>query len=178
MNLFAYRNQCTGPEYEFTMGGIRGMRIWRLSDEFALTALWSEYIWNVNMNTAVCNSSPFVGGHGAVVHEECGCGFYGYHADIYHAVDRFEIMSRGWYATHPREYSTMVAGLITGWGRTLVGEYGFRSEFAKVDALCSLPVGIKPFSPEGIYTRHLAGLPVFNDVNVMVKHFPLGEVLV
>lgn len=119
-------------EENFAPGSVTGYRKWALPapdlSKYPLDAddHWprsplsgSRAPWNPGINEAVCLAGP-----GA--HEEplpsvrCGCGYWAYWKLSSHQLDASGLP---------------VAGVIEGWGRTRIGELGFRCAEAKILAL-------------------------------------------
>jgi hypothetical protein len=51
----------------------------------------------------------------------CGCGFWAYWAD---------------QASVSLNNKTAVSGIMEGWGKLIVGPFGFRAQYARIVALC------------------------------------------
>lgn len=89
-----------------------------------------EYRWDSGTNTAVClapkgwfapspSGRPAMPPHTRII-PECDCGFWAYtNGDHFLSVP-----------------GPAVLGIIEGWGRMVVGPYGFRAEKARIVALC------------------------------------------
>ena len=117
---------------EFAVGTVRGYRWWALNANQLWDARDDEQIprlhgirgaWGAGANTAECVDGGYELGPGHVVpFESCGCGFWAYwKLAPYHGV------------AGPGEI--LVAGVIEGYGRTLIGELGFRCAQARIVAL-------------------------------------------
>ena len=111
---------------------VTGIRWWTLRPGVVLKGACAE--WVPGRNEAVC----LVGHPHQVPAPECSCGFWAYWQD--------PIFFGAWNGNHfstPRfavnESDVPVCGIIDGWGRTLAGPKGFRSEKAKITALLVPP---------------------------------------
>ena len=130
MPLNELQRDCTGPEL-VVADPIRGWRTWRIEDEGQLFGSTGR-LWTPGTNTAACH-----GDHGVVlrvlddmfaaegikipdhqVEPWCTCGFYA-HKSPNRATGIYD-----------------VGGVIEAWGRVLLGETGFRAQYAKIVALC------------------------------------------
>lgn len=188
-------------EYQLAMGGMRGLRVWRLYGTSRLHALWRySYIWQPGENVAECDRDVRISigyqddkqqrrynyritnvtyepnyEHAGVVDENCQCGFYAFTSNESRgsAESIVRMANLGYYLTPQR----FVFGVINGWGKTLVGESGFRSEKAEIVALWT------PYEGRwALFDEHREGLdsqfnvPLFPTFNQMLEQFPLGEV--
>lgn len=88
----------------------------------------TDYRWGPGTNTAVCDRAE--GRHGDKPVEECMCGFWAY--------------TRGSHNLTIPGYSAF--GIVEGWGRVVIGPFGFRAEKAAIRALC-FP-GVDGWSPD------------------------------
>jgi hypothetical protein len=103
--------------------------------------------------------------------EYCSCGFYAYYGEQEH------------------QYNGQIAGVIEGYGETLVGTQGFRSEKARILALAPynhyqatydkkpgyLTNGVKIWNPDRVMRklrRRYEGVMVFDTVAEMHEAFP------
>jgi hypothetical protein len=134
------------------VGAIRGFRWWRLSGSW-LTSPWrGEFRWARDGNAASCLGRrlllrwrPHGVPHGRGIPESaCSCGFY---AMLQAPIDGVEAP-----VTWPLNPSlsggpiSLVFGAVRGTGRVILGEYGWRAERARVDALY-LPPWRHPSEP-------------------------------
>lgn len=106
------------------VGEVYGVRWWTVDGggvqkPLRLRGMQGE--WLPGENTAVCKRAGYVMRHGedAVPAEECGCGFWAYWTP----------------QAAPVPAGCRAVGVIKGYGRTLVGEKGFRCEKAEIVAL-------------------------------------------
>lgn len=109
-----------GSDPKLTIEPVRGWRCWVVSgdlDSPHLKAMSWPYEWTVDVNTARCLKQAAPCDYPS---KNCGCGFYGYHAREYY--------------NQPSDYHRQfwIQGLIEGWGRTIIGNKGFRCQFAKI----------------------------------------------
>lgn len=112
-------------EPDFAAGTVTGARWWNL----VLPGDYGGYpdpvlsgvrgAWEPGVNTARCGHL-IPGGH-EVPREECGCGFWAY----------WEVQQH----PNPHGFGIPVLGVIEGWGRTLIGDRGFRCASARITAL-------------------------------------------
>lgn len=134
-------------DFELALEPVTGARWWRMTLP-KLTGLpgdadrnWPRallrgqkgYLWEPGRNTAVCFAT---GGIPRTDHDvpddDCGCGFWAYWDLQEHDIGG----STG-------AFTENICGIIQGTGRVLVGERGFRSQYAKIVALY-LPFQIMP----------------------------------
>lgn len=150
-----------GFEGDFAVGSVTGLRHWNLSDQDGLLhGAWGT--WKPGENTATCDYADgryVTEPAHSIPGEDCGCGFWAYwqHAPVYE-VGRKNI----------------VAGVIEGYGPTLIGDLGFRSAKARIVALyCRFKITttVQPTSsrtlwtPEpGMFRRGPRGMDVFNQL--------------
>lgn len=140
---------------DFAVGTVVGLRAWRYRAEHwggtppppdtPLMSVFRKYCWHAGSNAAKCllapgqtpNSLSTLQGmppsaRGPRPHDleasgglviEHTCGFYAY----------TNVDSLGSQGNGP------IAGIIAGWGRTVIGTKGFRTSTAKILALCVNP---------------------------------------
>ena len=97
--------------------------------------------WEDGVNTATCGKYGKSFAHEPPeVREACGCGFWAYF-DQNLAVN--SVLS-GWHSSKRGTVGICVLGCVEGTGRVIVGEKGFRSQYAKI---VGLAVG-QPVIPE------------------------------
>jgi hypothetical protein len=165
------------------------------------------YRWNQGENIAVCNvtrttgpmtAASFLGvpvipgseieqpgdsGHRPPV-EDCSCGFWAY----------WELSCAACHPGHGRHMSyscgggDWLHGIVEGYGSTLIGESGFRSEKARLVAVC-VPLALGAWWRDDVsgagreaIERHLRGCArlrekygaeVFTDIGTMLNEHPL-----
>lgn len=117
-----------GAEFDFAAGSVRGVRWWRLRmpagerRQLALEGVNAGVPWAPGENRAVCRRirvpHPAAPGHGLVPLEDCGCGFWAYWA----VPD----------TPNPHKFGLPVLGVVEGYGRTLIGDKGFRCARARI----------------------------------------------
>jgi len=110
-------------------GEVTGYRAWRpvLGETVpALSAYTNDYRWQPGKNTASCNSGNYYAlrkEHNNVSPDKaCTCGFYARTEDDQHG------------------YSLGIDGVIKASGRLILGQTGFRAEFARIVALYKNPL--------------------------------------
>lgn len=111
-----YKGQLLIPKEETPLpleqqyvGGLRLIRGWQLSNDNKLQSLASQYTWSSGV--LVAHDSPTLNNHGA--------GFFGFYKWPY-----AESQLQG-----------HIMGTYLGWGRSVRGEHGFRTQYAKLEAL-------------------------------------------
>lgn len=132
--------------WDLAIGDVRGTRAWRLlADGWGtqrLTGINHPQFWyptGVGENRAECRRGN--GDRCTGVEPRCSCGFYAYLRGINDYLAEYE---RG-YGSPPMAttatyasatYGTdLIGGAIRGWGKTVVGTRGFRTERAEILAL-------------------------------------------
>lgn len=123
-----------GREPDLAIGSVTGVRWWNLRmpdgpdglPELSLAGMYASLadLWEPGENTARCARWArwcSEGQEHQVPDEECGCGFWAY----WDAPD----------APNPHGFSVPILGVIEGWGRTLIGDRGFRCARARIAAL-------------------------------------------
>lgn len=152
----SYRN---GFEGDFAAGSVTGLRHWNLDDRDGLLhGAWG--IWQPGENIATCawwGRSKQPREDHLVPYESCGCGFWAY-----------------WQNPRSAEVGgkNTVAGIIEGYGPTLIGDLGFRCAKARIVALhCKFKImrtrderrGKILWTPEpGMFRRGPQGMEIFN----------------
>src|SRR5690606_6306276 len=148
-------------------GVVRGVRTW-FPDRAYLTDPWlvGQYGhgWHPGLNFASCRRNAFSPGACNGVEPWCQCGFYAYWGLDGNA------LGAGW---SPWEH--YIVGVIDGFGKTTIGELGFRCEKARIVALA-------PRRQHPLLRRPVTGLlhelelryrvPVYADPDVMLKEHP------
>lgn len=128
----------SGDEFEPAVGElrlVRGFRLWDDGGLGPLSLVARQDVWVDGRNEAFC-SRGFV--HDAP-DGECSCGFYAY------------------YEPAPTAYVSQlrasVVGVISIWGRSIVGSKGARSQFARIDALW-LPPSVTDDVADAVWLRY------------------------
>ena len=177
-------------EEDFAAGTVTGYRWWTLTaPDLTRNPLDAEQDWRPRLlrgqraewQPGVNEAACLAGLAGPRAHEDplpsagCGCGFWAYWSLAQHNMAR------------PGEL--LVAGVIEGWGRTRIGERGFRCATARILALC-LPFTISAPVPctdraaldwaqawmaviEDRLAETYPGVTVFSDQAAMLAKFPL-----
>lgn len=94
-------------------GVVRGVRAFRVDDLGRLQAINYPTVWKPGENVAKCQATP--GRHPI---GDCSCGFYAFHdgSNDYHT-------------------TTGISAVVEGYGETVLGTRGFRSQKARIVAL-------------------------------------------
>jgi hypothetical protein len=141
---------------DIEVGEVEGYRVFVAGTD-TLSSYSAGYTWAPGANQAYCpkagkRSSPTVWvngpkgqlvrkdiggieGHGPIPSLGCQCGFWFYKSQ---RACRAQFADLGRKAATPFGdfgRDTLLLGMIKGWGRTIEGEDGWRSEYAKVTAL-------------------------------------------
>lgn len=127
----------TGKELEFVAGSIQGWRRWRIDKQGRLTGISFRSVWVPGENIAKCHIN-FSSKHDW--DPECTCGFWARRASGTESLPTSKSL----------DTENFAVGVIDGYGKTVVGDQGFRSEKAKITALV-VPSG-------GIFARRIAKL--------------------
>jgi hypothetical protein len=123
------------------VGAVRGFRWWRLTGSWLSSPWRGDVHWTREDNVASCLGRRWLlhwKQHGVphdrgVPASECSCGFYGMLQSPADGVD-----SPGSWPLNPSLSGgpiTLVFGVVRGTGRIILGQYGWRAEHARVDAL-------------------------------------------
>lgn len=154
-------------------GVVRGVRTWfphrtYLTDPWILVGQYGHG-WHPGLNFASCRPDHAFFSPRACngVEPGCRCGFYAYWTLNHHAL--------GW---SPFEH--YIVGVIEGFGKTTIGERGFRCEKARIVALAPRPQHPMLYRPmvAGGLLRELEaryGVPVYADPDVMLKEHPPND---
>jgi hypothetical protein len=134
---------------ETAMGVVRGIRSWTIYPEGLRGS--ASGLWISGENIADCSNEqstclPPV--------EDCGCGFWAYWQDSARFFNAFN-----------------VAGVVEGYGRTLIGPRGFRSEKARIVALTIL----HSVSVDQMITVQGYDAPLYPNVQSMLNAHPLTD---
>jgi len=167
-----------GTEVPLVIGSLRGRRNFRVSlsaneepdeRENFNTILWSpqqHFGWTQDENIAQCKCYAHGGERSTHVPGSLNtrCGFYAYTNHKY-----FEY-----------EHNTQAIGVIEGYGRMTVGDFGFRCQKARILAISfKEPLG---FADDFIWAGYYNKIKVFGDPQDMFEEFPLigmkGEIRV
>lgn len=163
---------CTGSA--LVIGApVRGWREWTITADGLRGAQGG--FWRPGTNTAEC-----LGKHAAMlrvlddalagagvpnpphtVERWCTCGLYSWRRP-----DRI------------RARSAKVAGVVESWGRVLVGEHGYRAQYARVVAVCGPRRGIADAHPtrdERAAVAERYSVPYFETLDDAVAHFDEGR---
>jgi hypothetical protein len=124
------RNFAGKNEFPFAVGKVEGFRAWRLGDSGQLWPLHVKFeAWRGGENIAGCYKQILTldSNKHESPHEDCTCGFYAYH-DRIPPIDMAYAMIAG----------PIVVGRIEGYGKTLIGDKGFRCEKARIVSIDTL----------------------------------------
>lgn len=175
MQLNDIQRECTGRE--LAVGPpVLGWREWTIAPD-GLRGTQGR-LWRRGTNTAQCH-----GRHSVMLHvldqalataglpvpphtveRWCTCGLYSWRRP-----DRI------------RSQQLKVAGVIESWGRVLIGEHGYRAQFARVVAICGPRVSLNaarntsPTREERIAVAAQYGVPYFETLDDAVAHFDGGR---
>jgi hypothetical protein len=158
-------------------------------DCFTGAALKGQFasVWALPEKQARCRRGEAWGGRGCqsdgVPNRDCECGIY-----AYFTTDRLVGSSH--------ELTAVVTGVVEGTGKTLVGEFGFRTAHAKVLALMVEPVAKPYLFDDNVFVYVIDGqpwgprlshqpwveratadweVPMFTDRAAMLTAFPLTD---
>ena len=124
-----------GTESTLVPGRLRGYRLWGLQDkEPLLHSTNTTHCWQRGDNEAMCCYYNHPDAPAPI--SMCHCGFYAKHDHTY-----FDDIA-GWI-----EDTTYVAGVIEAWGKILLGDKGFRAQYARI-------VAITPYTNLSLKNRH------------------------
>lgn len=120
--------------------------------------------WKVDGSKAQCEILKFRGPkkhkHSDIIpHIDCSCGFYGYYS-VEHAL------------RHMRGTVNYVFGAYEGWGKILLGETGFKSQYVKITALA---IGERNFSSYVNHVGRYYKVPVFDSPEKLKQACPRSD---
>jgi hypothetical protein len=160
-------------EWDMAVGEVYGYRWWKLKIDPALAGYARQFhspgaidarlsganngIWSTGKNEAQCTSAQTMipswedlfAGRKPLVHEppeyrvSCGCGFWAYfdkELDVTNVIGGM---------AGPNPYFTSatamipIFGVVKGTGRVIIGEKGFRSQYAQIIGLCVPPKAVE-----------------------------------
>jgi hypothetical protein len=123
-----------GNAPDLVLGSVTGVRWWHLRmpdfdsvrvSELSLTGVHASQPWGRGENTARCARMRVPFSQDRTPHEapeaSCGCGFWAYWTPP--------------EKPNPHNFGVPVLGVIEGYGRTLIGDRGFRCARARITAL-------------------------------------------
>lgn len=151
-----------GPQdWDFAMGSVTGYRWWYWHVPPKLAGYrdedWTEgpdsysYLigaykgeWEPGRIEAKCKASGYTYSHEEhiVPANRCGCGWWAYWGqglkseEVLYSQAKQPKIVREYYLNNTPMVKVPVLGVIEGSGRTIIGEKGFRSQYAKIKALC------------------------------------------
>jgi hypothetical protein len=160
---------------QYCPGSLYGARTFLLTPRSLRGSIYLRS-WTPGINTAYCYSPSWVIPPRADVNLRCACGFYG--------LFKLDDLKLG-----------TVLGIIKGWGKTVIGELGFRCSQAQIVALAPSPLLLsevvlapnpqalsETISEIELIQQSLAlifpDVPFFQSGDDAVKAFPLGRVVV
>ena len=169
-------------EVEFSMGYILGVRGFRLDDMGRLTGWSYRTVWTPGENVAVCGKKkatcgqstydPYGSSHMHVDScwspnpcngdiEKCEHGFWAYYEDF---DSQGENLANQTYAA-----------IIKGYGKTVLGVKGFRSEKAEILAV-TVPSSYRdPVLPSALVGRNYPDIRVFDTKTEMFEAYPTED---
>ena len=175
MQLNDIQRACTGSA--LAVGPpLRGWREWALTADGLRGS--QGRLWSPGVNTARCHGKHAItlrvldealsrAGIAAPIHTVepwCTCGLYSWKRP-----DR--ISGR----------TAKVAGVVELWGRVLIGEHGFRAQYARVVAICGPPGGAdgagpaRPTHGERSAVAARYDVPYYGELDNAVRHFGEGR---
>ena len=127
------------------VGEIVGFRLFLMSEDGVLSSYAAAYGWEPGINEATCPAFKRAG-HGPVPAVHCKCGFWMYRDLVSSAwMFRGELAGIWNPLANPfgrfESLQVAVLGQCRGWGRVTVGESGWRTQFAAIDALFDIGNG-------------------------------------
>lgn len=150
-------------EHELVPGFLRGYRCWylaQLGDEPHLASVAQNYAWTPGRLTAQCLHQVPNHHWSEAPKRGCGCGFY------------------ATYVGFPPDYIGSIEGSIKAEGRIIMGQRGFRAQYATVEALCFGDIGlgdlIRRTSVE--YLKEAFEVPFFDNRRDLMDAFPPQDV--
>lgn len=151
-----------GPQdWDFAMGSVTGYRWWYWhvppklagyrdeewpngpdSYSYLIGAYKGE--WEPGRIEAKCKASGYTYSHEehTVPANKCGCGFWAYWdqglkaEEVLYGLVKQPNIVREYYLNKAPMVKVPVLGVVEGSGRTIIGTKGFRSQYAKIKALC------------------------------------------
>lgn len=182
-----------GADFDFTVGEVYGLRVWRIDDFGRLRALHVQTAapWRPGINEAACIAEH----DGSQVWYSGGLimtvpGSYTYYSTGANSAKRRgckrvpnEKCRCGFYAYTSISHTELskaqepdhILGMVRGSGRTLIGSKGFRSEKAEVVAL------LDPTHLPELRRRAVLGIypdvPLMADVDALLQFAPLTSAL-
>jgi len=186
---------------DFAIGSIMGVRTFGIHKEGLLRGMVFKQIWRPGENQAVCmkkgtlnvgpdtpesivrlrkllgSAGPHVGGHMM----NCDCGYYAFYSDV-----------DNYYYQHIQDKSDRFAGIIEGYGITVQGPKGFKSEKGRIVALLLPDLSTFPKETNEEYlwrtkservrideelverVRKIYNVPFFTSYEQMLSEFPLS----
>lgn len=146
---------------DLAVGDVTGMRVWNIDAWGRLTGVTHPAVWTPGENVALCRradasyvyydrEAPKCPG---LADPSCGCGFWAYH---YGGAD----------------HSGDVTGVVSGYGKTTIGEKGFRCEKARILAVC---VEGLPLFKARLLARNYPDVVQYPSVDEMLAAHPLSD---
>lgn len=161
-----FSEQGSPEEWDLAVGEIYGYRWWKLMiparlagyldapEEYSLSEQHQHLVganngnWKAGRNEAVCDA--FNRGEFTRCHEppeirvDCGCGYWAYFDKNLSVGAHFSSLNRPTpkladeylFSTAPAFVEIPVFGVVKGTGRVIIGDKGFRSQYAEIFGLC------------------------------------------
>ncbi len=176
MQLNDVQRACTGAELAIGPP-VRGWREWFIAADGLRGA--QGRLWRPGTNTAEC-----YGRHAVMLRvlddRLAGTGI----ATPTHSVERW--CTCGLYSWRQPDRIRMrqdkVAGVVESWGRVLIGERGYRAQYARVVALCGprasndgRPCAAGPLHEKRVATAAQYSVPYFETLDDAIAHFDGGR---
>jgi len=165
-------NEFDAKEHELVPGVLRGYRQWRVAPD-GLLACNFPVRWDRGINTAIHFGGGYVYSDGTTsTHRGAGNFFRDRFPDEREAPVKG--CTCGFYALHdPRDISTGPAGWVGGsikaYGRVILGDLGFKAQYAEIESLTSY------WGPSDLTDQLRAwypGVPVFDTAPELAEAFP------
>jgi len=118
---------------EFVAGSALGYRRFYVDRYGRLRGIAYQEIWTPDENTAVCGVVGRMPSKNRVAEHmpSCTCGFYSYHSGR----AKGYVKPRLTFDSGTGRASIEVGGIVENYGHTIVGDKGFRSQYARIVAL-------------------------------------------
>jgi hypothetical protein len=157
-------------EHELIPGFLRGYRAWDWRPP-VLRGKVRMFDWHSGRNQAQCIGGVHHSRQTLTVSDErpqvplrdCSCGFYATHQGF------------------PANYAGALEGSIKAEGRIILGEVGFRAQYATVEALCigkwtglGLGLGFAGHTHKGVEEYY--GVPLFGSREELLREFPPHDI--
>jgi hypothetical protein len=137
-------------------GTLRGYRVWRLTPHGLGSVSFTSYVWKKSERAQCAHGSTPIG-HRAPV-SGCTCGLYAKHT-LEAVEDEFGS-------------SSFMYGSIKAHGRIILGDHGFRAEYAEIEALLWHGLPIRYIDPDVGLAGALNSVPFYTTRKKFLKDYP------